>query len=176
MLAKRVPVRGVIADIAVPYSSDETVDWGCLKREVRFLNECGVQGLSLGGVLGGTLGASPDELSSLCGEIKRSSKSPVLAIVFPDASPEALEMVRAVNEAGADAIAVAQPHYLSQPATDGLMEMFADLKRTTSRPLIIADCLPASLLGAQPIQALITRKLVDGVFESADIHVLVDLL
>jgi 4-hydroxy-tetrahydrodipicolinate synthase len=176
MTIKAVPVRGVIADVVIPYATDEGVDWDCLKREVRLLTDCGVHALSLGGTLGGTLGATADELALLCGEVKRSSKAAVFAIVFPDAMPEALEMVRAVNDAGVDVIAVAQPHYLSQPGTEGVMEMFADLKRTTNRPLIIADCLTGSPLGVHAIRALITKKVADGVLESADMHVLVDLL
>jgi 4-hydroxy-tetrahydrodipicolinate synthase len=176
MHSKPIAVRGVIADLVIPYSTDATVDWDCLKREVRLLNECGVDGLSVGGALGGTLGASAEELASLCEEVKRSAKGPLCAVVFPDTTPEALEMVCAVNDAGADVIAVAQPHYLSQPSMDGLVEMFAELRRTTRRPLLAADSLPNYVLGVQPIQALVTRKLVDGVFESADMHVLVDLL
>jgi 4-hydroxy-tetrahydrodipicolinate synthase len=176
MPRKLVSVRGVIADVVVPYATNEVIDWDCLKREVRLLSDCGVHGLSIGGALGGTLGAIPDELALLCGEVKRSSKAPVFAIVFPDAMPEAVEMVRAVNGAGADVIAVAQPHYLSQPGADGILEMFADLRRITNRPLMIADCLSAAPLGVRAIEALITKNLADAVLESADIHVLVDLL
>ena len=169
-------MHGVVADLLIPYSSDGSVDWDCLKHEVHFLSDSGVHGLSVGGMLGGTLGALPDDLASLCAEVKRSAKAALCAIVFPDANPEALEMVRAVNDAGADVIAVAQPHYLSQPSTEGLVEMFAELRRATRRPLIVADSLPSYVLGTQPIQDLVSKKLVDGVFESADMHVLVDLL
>lgn len=176
MHSKPITIHGVIADLVIPYSADATVDWDCLKREVHLLNDCGVHGLSVGGAFGGTLGASAEELASLCEEVKRSAKGPLGAVVFPDTTLEALEMVRAVNDAGADWIAVAQPHYLSQPSLDGVVEMFAKLRGATHRPLIVADSLPSYVLGVQPIDALVTRKLVDGVFESADIHVLVDLL
>jgi 4-hydroxy-tetrahydrodipicolinate synthase len=176
MDSKRKAVRGVIADLVIPYASDASIDWDCLKREVRLLNDCGVHGFSVGGALGGTLGASAEDLASLCAEVKRSAKAPLCAIVFPDTTPEALEMVRAVNDAGADMIAVAQPHYLSQPGSDGLVDMFAELRRATPRALVAADSLPSYVLGVQTIEALVATKLIDGVLESADIHVLVDLL
>jgi 4-hydroxy-tetrahydrodipicolinate synthase len=176
MHGKRMPVAGVIADVVVPYSSNEEVDWDCLRREVLLLDKCGVHGLCVGGVLSGTLGATPDELSSLCLALRTFSKTPLFAILFPDAAPEAIEMVHAVNDAGADVIAVAQPHYLSQPNSDGLADMFADLKQATDRPLFVADCLPGSILGVQAIRELAAKRLVDGVLEAADMHVLVDLL
>jgi 4-hydroxy-tetrahydrodipicolinate synthase len=169
-------VPGVIADIVVPYSSNEEFDLERLRDEVRTLDKSGVDALSFGGPLGGMIGATPDELSFLCGAVKSNSKKPVFGIVFPDASPEGFEMVRALDEAGADAILVGQPHYLAQPGVEGLEEMFAYLRRFTDRPLLIADCLPGSVLGVQPIRKLVERRLVDGVFEAADMHVVVDIL
>jgi 4-hydroxy-tetrahydrodipicolinate synthase len=169
-------VPGVIADIIVPYSGIEEFDLERLRDEVKTLDKSGVDALSVGGVLGGLIGATPDELSFLCGAVKSNSKKPLFAIVFPDASPEGFEMVRALDEAGADAILVGQPHYLAQPGVEGLEEMFAQLRGLTARPLLIADCLPGSLLGVQPILKLVEKRLVDGVFEAADMHVVVDLL
>jgi 4-hydroxy-tetrahydrodipicolinate synthase len=169
-------VPGVIADVVIPYSSDGEPDWPRLASEVKVLDDSGAHALSIGGVLGGTIGATPLELSSLCAAVKRCSKKPLFAIVFPDASSEGFEMVRAVEVGGADAILVAQPHYLAQPGIEGLEEMFAELREFTNRPLLVADCLPGSVIGSKPIQRLIERRLVDGVLEAADMHVLVDLL
>jgi 4-hydroxy-tetrahydrodipicolinate synthase len=169
-------VPGVIADIVIPFSSQEEPDWDRLVHEVKMLDESGVHAVGIGGVLGGTIGATPDELSSLCGAVKRSSKRPLFATVFPDASPEAFEMVRAVEEGGADVILVGQPHYLAQPGVEGLEEMFARLRELTQRPLLVADCLPVSVMSVQSIRRLISTRLVDGVLEGADMHVLVDLL
>src|SRR5580658_8656222 len=97
-------VPGVVADIVIPYSSVGEPDWDRLVQEVKLLDESGMHAVGIGGVLGGTIGATPDELSSLCAAVKRSSKRPVFASVFPDASPEAVEMVRAVEDGGADVI------------------------------------------------------------------------
>jgi len=42
--------------------------------------------------------------------------------------------------------------------------------------LFVADCLPGSILGVQAIRELAAKRLLDGVLEAADMHVLVDLL
>jgi 4-hydroxy-tetrahydrodipicolinate synthase len=169
-------VPGVIADIVIPYSGAGELDRDRLAREVKMLDETGVHGLGIGGVLGGTIGATPDELSSLCEAVKRFSKRPLFVTLFPDASPEAFEMVRAVEKGGSDAILVGQPHYLAQPEVEGLVEMFATIRELTPRPLLVADCLPGSVMGVRSIRRLIERRLIDGVLEGADMHVVVDLL
>ena len=169
-------VRGIFADVVVPYSKTEEPDLDRLAAEVKLLDASGVDGLSLGNVLGGTLGATATELASLCAVMRRCSRKSIFVILFPDASPEGLEMVRAVDDAGADAILAAQPHYLAQPGIEGLEEMFAAFREATDLPVLIADCLPGSILGVTPIRRLAEKGLVDGILEGADIHVLVDLL
>ena len=169
-------VRGIIADVVVPYSKAEEPDLDRLAAEVKLLDASGVDGLSLGNVLGGTLGATATELAQLCAVMRRSSRKSIFVILFPDASPEGLEMARAVDDAGADALLAAQPHYLAQPGIDGLEEMFAAFREVTDLPLLVADCLPGSILGVAAIRQLAQKRLVDGVLEGADFHVLVDLL
>jgi 4-hydroxy-tetrahydrodipicolinate synthase len=176
VLRKEVVVRGVIADVVVPYSGTEEPDLDRLATEVRLLDANGVDGLCLGNVLGGTIGATATELSSLCAVMRRASRKSIFVILFPDVFPEGLDMVRAVDEAGADVILAAQPHYLAQPGIEGLEEMFAAFREATDLPLLVADCLPGSILGVAPIRRLVEKRLVDGVLEGADIHVLVDLL
>jgi 4-hydroxy-tetrahydrodipicolinate synthase len=169
-------VPGIIADIVVPHTTTEELDLDRLRKEVRVLDESGVHAVCIGGVLGGMIGATPAELSLLCTTVRRSTRKPVFATLFPDASPECFEMVRAVDQAGADAILIAQPHYLAQPGTHALEEMFAEIREATGRPVLVADCLPGSMLGVQPIRTLVEKRLVDGVLQAADIHFLVDLL
>lgn len=176
MQTTKALVHGVIADVVVPHSRTEEPDLDRLKSEVRLLDQTGVDAISIGGVLGGLIGATAEELAPVCNVARNATRKPVFAILFPDASPEGYEMVRAVDEAGADAILIAQPHYLAQPAIDGLEEMFAEARGLTARPLLLADCLPGSILGAQSIRGLVEKRLVDGVFEAADMHVLVDVL
>jgi len=167
---------GVIADLVIPYSKTEEPDLDRLQSELKVLQSSGVDGICFGGVLGGMIGAESSELSLVCAAVRKSWTKPLFAIVFPDATPEGEDMVRAVDEAGADAILVGQPHYLAQPGIDGLEDMFADFRSLTRRPLLVADCLPGSILGVSAIRQLAEKRLIDGVLEAADMHVVVDLL
>lgn len=169
-------VRGVVADVVVPYSKAEEPDLDRLVTEVKLLDAEGVDGLCLGSVLGGAIGATATELASLCAVMRRATRKSIFVILFPDVSPEGIEMVRAVDEAGADVIVAAQPHYLAQPGAEGLEEMFAAFRDATDRPVLVADCLPGSILGVAPIRRLVEKRLADGVLEGADIHIVVDLL
>jgi 4-hydroxy-tetrahydrodipicolinate synthase len=168
--------KGLIADIITPFSSSGEVDFDVLRTEVKLLDRSAVNGLCVGGVLSGLEGVLPEELSAVTSAVRSASKKPLFAVVLPDTTQEALEMTRAVAEAGADAVLVAQPHYLSLPSEEGLVEMFADVKRATKIPVLLADSFPGGMVGLATTKTLASKHLVDGVWQAADVHILVDLL
>jgi 4-hydroxy-tetrahydrodipicolinate synthase len=176
MVKKQSLAAGVIASIVVPFAPNGEMDADQLRAEVKLLEESGVDGLCVGGLLSGVAGARPEELYSLSASVRRASRKPLFAMVFPDVTVEALEMTRAVADGGAEAILVAQPHYLCQPGEAGLLEMFAELKKSVSCPLLLADCFPEAKVDLKTTRTLISRRLVDGVLQAVDVHSLVDLL
>ena len=175
-MQKRSLTAGVIASVVVPFAPNGEMDADQLGAEVKLLNESGVDGLCAGGVLSGTAGASPEELHSLATSIRSATQKPFFAMVFPDVTVEALEMTRAVVDGGAEAVLVAQPHYLCQPGEAGLLDMFAELKKLASCPLLLADCFPEAKVDLKTTTALISKRLIDGVLQAADVHSLVDLM
>jgi 4-hydroxy-tetrahydrodipicolinate synthase len=168
--------KGLIADVITPFSSSGEVDFDALRTEVKLLDRSPVNGLCVGGVLSGLEGVLPEELSAVTSAVRSASKKPLFAVVLPDTTQEALEMTRAVAEAGAEAVLVAQPHYLSLPSEEGLVEMFADVKRATKIPVLLADCFPGGIVGLATTKTLASKHLVEGVWQAADVHILVDLL
>src|SRR3984957_10875853 len=176
MVQKQSLAAGVIASVVVPFAPNGEIDADQLRAEVGLLEESGVDGICVGGLLSGLAGARPDELHSLTATIRRASRKTLFAMVFPDVTMEALEMTRAVADGGAEAILVAQPHYLCQPGEAGLLEMFAELKKSVSCPLLLADCFPEAKVDLKTTKTLISKRLVDGVLQAADVHYLVDLL
>lgn len=168
--------KGLIADIVTPFSSTGEVDFDALRKEMKLLDSSAVNGLCVGGVLSGLEGMLPEELSAVTSAVRSATKKPLFAVVLPDTNQEALEMTRAVVEGGADAVLVAQPHYLSLPSEEGLVEMFANVKQTTKAPVLLADCFPGGIVGLATTKTLASKRLIDGVWQAADVHILVDLL
>jgi 4-hydroxy-tetrahydrodipicolinate synthase len=176
IVQKESLTSGVIASVVVPFAPDGEIDEDQLRAEVKLLDESDVDGLCAGGLLSGVAGARPEELYALCTNIRRGSRKPLFAMVFPDITVEALEMTRAVADGGAEAILIAQPHYLCQPGEAGLVEMFAELNSLVSCPLLLADCFPEAKVDLKTTSTLINNGLVDGVLQAVDVHSLVDLL
>lgn len=176
MVQKVSLTSGVIASVVVPFAPNGEVDEDQLRAEVKRIDESDVDGLCAGGLLSGTAGAPPEQLHTLCTSIRRASRKPLFALVLPDVTVEALELTRAVADGGAEAILVAQPHYLCQPGEAGLVEMFAELNRLVSCPLLLADCFAEAKVDLKTTSALINNGLVEGVLQAVDIHSLVDLL
>ncbi len=168
--------QGVMASIVIPFTTVGSVDWDGLEREVRFLEDTGIAGFCVGGLLSGTAGAEIKEIASICRTVRGLTRKPLFAMIYPDVEVEALNMGRAVLESGADAILVAQPHYLCQPNEAGICGMFATLRKELNCPLILADCFPDASVELKSIEQLVRMQLVDGVFEAASAHTLVDLL
>lgn len=168
--------KGLIADIITPFSANAEVDFDALRKEVKLLDGSGVNGICVGGVLSGMEGMLPEELSAITSAVRGATKKPLFAVVLPDTTQEALEMTRAVVEAGAETVLVAQPHYLSLPSEEGLVEMFAEVRKTTKVPLLLADCFVGGIVGLATAKTLANKRLVDGVWQAADVHILVDLL
>jgi dihydrodipicolinate synthase/N-acetylneuraminate lyase len=167
---------GVIASVVVPFAPNGEIDEDQLRAEVKLIDESDVDGLCAGGLLSGIAGARAEELYALCTNIRRGSRKPLFAMILPDVTVEALEMARAVADGGAEAILVAQPHYLCQPGEAGLVEMFAELNQLVSCPLLLADCFAEAKVDLPTTISLINNGLVDGVLQAVDVHSLVDLL
>ena len=172
----KILTSGVIASLITPFTSSGEVDTDRLRSEAALLDQSPVDGLCVNGVLSGAAGALSEELASITEIVRKASKKPLFSMVLPDVTGEALEMVRAVVDAGADAVLVAQPHYLCQPGEAGLVEMFATLRGSVRIPLLMADCFPESKIGIKTTRNLIDEQLIDGVLQAADPHGLVDLL
>ena len=166
----------MIASLITPFTSTGEVDIDRLRSEVALLEKSPVDGLCVNGMLSGAAGALSEELASITEAVRKASRKPLFSMVLPDVTEEALEMVRAVVHAGADAVLVAQPHYLCQPGEAGLVEMFATLRGAVRVPLLMADCFPESKIGIKTTRHLIDKELVDGILQAADPHCLVDLL
>jgi dihydrodipicolinate synthase/N-acetylneuraminate lyase len=153
------------------------VSWDDLSGEAELLSASPVDALCVGGLMSETEGSTPDELRKMCETVSRRSKKPVVAMIYPDSQPEAIDLSHAVDSGDVRAIFVAQPHYLCQPGAIGLEQMFAELRIETQLPLLLANCQRNSMVDAAAMQRLIQAGVVDGILLGGDgAHLMVDLL
>lgn len=177
-MAERVfSIGGVIPNLITPFAAGGQVAWDAVERETAFLDHAGVDAISVGGCLSETSGFTADQLFRLCQAVRKGTTKPILAAILPDSEPEAMELLDAVCGAGADAVYVAQPHYLFQPSPESLISMFRRLRARVQVPVLVANLLNSAQMDLRSMQRLMEECVVDGIVQGAgNAHLLVDLL
>ena len=170
-------IRGIIPCLLTPFTARGEPDFSLLARNVRHLDQTGVDALCVGGVAAEMAGSTPAEFGRICETVVASTSKPVIASLYPDSTVEAVELARAAVLAGAQALLLAQPHYLFQPDLAGLEEMFRIVRREIRVPLLLSNSLASAPLDMSAVERLSGAGLIDGVHQGAgDPHLLTDLL
>lgn len=177
MSSQKLSVRGVIPNLIVPFAPGGDVLMEVVDRETRYLDRTGVDAISIGAFNSETAGSTPEELFRICENVRRCTQKPLLATILPDSEAEAGELLDAVINAGANAVLIAQPHYLFQPDGASLVKMFERLRARTSSPILLANLLTSAPVDLPTMKQMVDHSIVDGVLQaSGDAHQLVDLL
>jgi len=177
MEPRNLNIQGIIPVMATPFAASGEVRLDLVHRETEFLSQAGVHGLCVGGVIGETAGASPEEVHLLTQAVVSGTDKPVFACIFPDCSTEASDLSDAVVSAGASALLVAPPHYLFSPDCEGLQELFATLRKGVAVPLLLSNCIQTAQVDLSSIAALMKEELVDGIHQAGgNAHLLADVL
>jgi 4-hydroxy-tetrahydrodipicolinate synthase len=177
MQTRGVPLKGAIAGLVTPFDSEGSVNWDEVRHVAEFLSASAVDAVCIGGFAAQMEGATPEEIFRVCDIVSRSSNKPLAAIIHPDTDSEAIDLIRAVESGGARAIFAAQPHYLSQPDSRGLIDMFARFRSETKLPVLVSNCQRATMIPVELMTAIVSEGVVDGILVGGDgIHHVVDLL
>lgn len=170
-------VKGVIPALLTPFDAAGAVDLDLLREDAQRLAATGVPGLCVGAFPSEMAGMAASEVNAVCRTVHSSATLPLLVNIYPDSTAEAIELARAAVEGGATALLVAQPHYLFQPYTAGLIELFAELRSRIAVPVLLSNTLPAALVRFSGMKQLIDASVVDGILQGGgDAHLLADLL
>ncbi|MER5596381.1 dihydrodipicolinate synthase family protein [Streptomyces sp. NPDC002265] len=156
------PPTGVVPPVCTPLTPDREVDVPSLRRLVDHLTAGGVHGLF---VLGSTSEAAylTDRqrrlvVETVAGHV--AGRLPVLAGAIDMTTPRVLDHVRAVTEAGADAVVVAAPFYTrTHPAE--IARHYRLVASAASVPVIAYD-IPSAVHTKLPA-ALVLELAADGV-------------
>jgi 4-hydroxy-tetrahydrodipicolinate synthase len=136
-MAKLATIEGCLTALVTPFREGK-VDFDGLAKLVDWQIEQGIDGL----VAVGTTGESAtldveDHIAVIAATVKAArGRVPVIAGAGGNATSEALELTRAAEAAGADALLQVTPYY-NRPGQEGLYRHFEAIAKATTLPIIL---------------------------------------
>jgi len=136
-MAKLAAIEGCLTALVTPFR-DGKVDFDRLGKLVDWQIEQGVDGLVAVGTTGesATLGVE-EHVAVIAATVKAArGRVPVIAGAGGNATSEALELTRAAEAAGANALLHVTPYY-NRPSQEGLFRHFEAVAKATKLPVIL---------------------------------------
>ncbi|HEX4419082.1 MAG TPA: 4-hydroxy-tetrahydrodipicolinate synthase [Kofleriaceae bacterium] len=136
-MAKLATIEGCLTALVTPFR-DGKVDFDGLARLVDWQIEQGVDGIVAVGTTGESATLAVAEHVAVIAAIVKAARGrvPVVAGAGGNATSEALELTRASQDAGADALLQVTPYY-NRPSQEGLFRHFEAIARSTRLPIIL---------------------------------------
>lgn len=174
-------IFGIVPPITTPFDSNEELDEGALRADVRFLVEkAGVHGLAVGGSTGEGHTLSTQELrTSVAVAIEEArGRVPIIAGIIVDSTRQAIERGKAIDDLDIAALQVTPVHYLFKPDDTMMQRHFAQIVEKVGLPVMIYNVVPWSYCSPSLLTKIITEtEGIIGVKQSAgDLKLLADLI
>ncbi len=136
-MPKLAAIEGCLTAIVTPFR-DGQVDFEALARLVEWQIEQGIDGIVAVGTTGESATLAVDEHVAVIAAVVKAAKGrvPVVAGAGGNATAEALELTKASEDAGADALLHVTPYY-NRPNQEGLFRHFEAVARSTKLPIIL---------------------------------------
>jgi 4-hydroxy-tetrahydrodipicolinate synthase len=129
-------IEGVYPALITPFTNDDGVDVGGLRRLVEFTIDGGVSGIVPCGTTGESATLSHEEHKKVIEVVVDRSTVPVIAGTGSNNTQEAVELTKHAADAGAAACLLITPYY-NKPNVKGLKEHFKKIGDAVDIPLIL---------------------------------------
>jgi len=136
-MPKLATIEGCLTAIVTPFKGGK-IDFDGLAKLVDWQIEQGVDGIVAVGTTGESATLDVDEhVAVIAAAVKAAAgRVPVVAGAGGNATSEALELTKASEDAGADALLHVAPYY-NRPSQEGLFRHFEAIARATKLPIIL---------------------------------------
>ena len=136
-MAKHSMIEGCLTALVTPFR-DAKVDFDGLARLVDWQIEQGVDGIVSVGTTGESATLDVEEHVAVIAATVKAARGrvPVIAGAGGNSTSEALELTRASEAAGANALLHVTPYY-NRPSQEGLFRHFEAIARSTRLPIIL---------------------------------------
>jgi 4-hydroxy-tetrahydrodipicolinate synthase len=128
----------LLTAMVTPFDREGKVDYEQAKRLALALLDSGSEGLVVAGTTGEAPTLTHEEKTRLFAEIKGAvgNRGSVMAGTGTYDTAESIDLTRAAEQAGADAVLLTTPYY-SKPPQEGLFRHFAAVAGSTSLPCVV---------------------------------------
>lgn len=136
-MAKLPRIEGCLTAIVTPFKGGK-VDFENLAKLVDWQIEQGVDGIVAVGTTGESATLDVEEHVAVIAAVVKATKGrvPVVAGAGGNATSEALQLTKASEDAGADALLHVTPYY-NRPNQEGLFRHFEAIAKSTKLPIIL---------------------------------------
>jgi 4-hydroxy-tetrahydrodipicolinate synthase len=136
-MAKLAPIEGCLTALVTPFR-DGRVDFDGIAKLVEWQIEQGVDGIVSVGTTGESATLDVAEHVAVISAMVKAAKGrvPVVAGAGGNATSEALELTKASEDAGANALLHVTPYY-NRPSQEGLFRHFEAVAKSTKLPIIL---------------------------------------
>jgi len=130
--------RGIIPAMVTPFDDNDRVNEKVLRRLVRYLIEGGVHGLFPIGSQGEFYALDKEEKKKIIETVvdEVNGKVPVYAGTGAITTKEAITLTQIAEKAGADAVSVITPFFIS-PSQEELYEYYLSIAKSTNLPVLL---------------------------------------
>ena len=130
-------LKGILVPMVTPFNADESLDETALRRIVNYLIESGVHGLFPAGSQSEFYALNPDEKKRIADVVIDETDGRVAVMVGTGAvtTRESIELTRYAEAAGADAVSVITPYFVS-PSPEELRQHYIAIARSVSIPVL----------------------------------------
>ncbi|MFN0245378.1 MAG: 4-hydroxy-tetrahydrodipicolinate synthase [Kofleriaceae bacterium] len=136
-MAKLATIEGCLTALVTPFR-DGKVDFDGIAKLVDWQIEQGVDGIVSVGTTGESATLDVDEHVAVIAAMVKAAKGrvPVVAGAGGNATSEALQLTKASEDAGANALLHVTPYY-NRPSQEGLFRHFEAIAKATKLPIIL---------------------------------------
>lgn len=137
-------LSGVFNILATPFDRDQRLDLDSLRRLVEFQLDCGVDGLTILGVLGEAAKLSVDERRTVTVTVMETVAGRVPVVVGTSHQDVAtcIDLSKAAFEAGAAGVMIAPPR-MDNPTDEDVIALYARVEQAVANTIVVQD-LPTS--------------------------------
>lgn len=174
-----INLAGIIPPLATPFTPAQELDEAGLRRELRYMLDVGVHGLTVGGSTGEGHTLSIEESCRLAAITLDETRGrvPVVSGIIRDSTREVIHYGRALKEVGVDALQITPVHYLFNPGEEGTIAYYREIGEAVQLPIVIYNVVPWNTIDPTTLLRLAEQEWIIGVKQSGgDIHKLADLL